>query len=160
MCAAMTTTAQTFDNIEELSPVVQKEDPMLGTKADTVWVSEHAEISPFMRGKKIELKKPDHVFTSGAKVGYYSNDGTLLCMVPMVMMRTNQDRTRAEFNVAFANDSIPYGEYSDDKFYVKKAWRVRAADVLKWLQNNDGYIRIVCETYGNNLYDLKFRIKK
>lgn len=156
----LTAVAQVFEDIEELTPVVQKEDPMLGTKGDTIWVSEHVEISPFMRGKKIMLKKPEHVFTSGAKVGYYSSDGTFLCMAPMVMAMPNEDRTRIEFKNAFANDSIPYAEYSDDKFVMKKSWRVRAIDMLRWLQENDGYLRIICETYGNNLYDVKIRIPK
>ena len=160
MLTAMTATAQTFEEIEELSPVIQEEDPMLGTKVDTVWISEHAEISPFYSGKRIVLKKPANIFTNIAKVGYYSNAGTLLYMTPSVLLRTNQDYTRAYFSAAFSKDSIPYGEYSDDKYYEKKAWRVLAEDILKWMQNNDGYIRIICYTYGDNIYDLKLRVKK
>lgn len=157
---AVTSGAQTFEDVEELIPVIQKEDPMLGTKADTVWISEHAEISPYYSGKRIIIKDPDHIFTKMAKVGYYSNDKTLLYMAPSVLLRTNQDCTRADFNVIFSKESIPYGEYSEDKYYEKKAWRVLAEDILKWMQNNDGYIRIICYTYGNNIYDLKIRVKK
>lgn len=138
-------------------------DPMTNTSGGVEWIGSHVCISLPNKGIPwIILYRKDHIFVKNysTKIGYYTANDSLIGMATMVIPRPTQDGTRMMIGASFANDSIPYAEYSDDKFVMKKAWRVRVVDIVRWLKETDGYIRIVTETYGNHLYDVKFRLKK
>ena len=159
LLAVMTAGAQ----VETLTPMKVEADPMTNTSGGVEWLGKHVCISLPDKGIPwIILYMKDHIFVKNysTKIGYYTANDSLIGMATMVSPQPTQDGTRMMIGASFAKDSIPYAEYSDDKFVMKKAWRVRVEDVVKWLKETDGYIRIVTETYGNHLYDVKFRLKK
>ena len=156
----MTASAQV---IETLTYQKTEGDPMTNTSAGEKWVGTHVGISlPYDGWQYIIIKMKDHIFVnnSSTKIGYYTANDSLIGMASVLVPQITQDGQRMVIGPAFSQDSIPYGEYSDDKFYSKKSWRVRAVDIVKWLKETDGYIRIVTQTYGNHLYDVRFRLRK
>lgn len=96
------------------------------------------------RRVKFVLTKPEHIFVSGGqpKLGFYNKNDRLIGKANVFMAMPMEDGTRMNIGVCFSQDTIPYGEYSDDKYYVKKAWRVLPKDVLRWLKETEGYARI------------------
>lgn len=149
--------------IESLIPQKIEADPMTGNTGGVAWVGEHIYFYETEKGKvNIVLTKPEHIFVSGGqpKLGFYNNNDSLIGMANVFMAMPMKDGTRMTIGVSFSQDTIPYGEYSDDKYYVKKAWRVLPKDVLRWLKETEGYARIVTTTYGNHLFDVRFRLKR
>ena len=162
MCLPMMAGAQNI-GMEELVQTSKKGDPMLGTKDRVVWRSEHAQIDEGKYGPIITLNHDGHVFVKGdTRLGLYTIQDSLMGMATILLNAKPSSDGQHFFiqGAMFSMDSIPNGEYSDDKFYVKKAWRLRTRDAIQWAQYNDGYIRIVTPTYGDYLYDIKLKFYK
>ena len=92
--------------------------------------------------------------------GILTDKDQLIGMGMVLRPTPSQGGTKMEIGVAFANDSLPYSVYSEDEYYVKKSWRILPKDVLKWLKESNGYIRVVTPMYDNNLFDVRFRLKR
>lgn len=156
-------TAVRAQNIEELKAKNYDTDPMLGSSGGTAWISEHVGLwLPGKGGDLLRLLMKDHIFVKNydTKIGFYSADNTLIGVGFPVKATPTQDGKRMDLKVFFSNDSLPYSEYSENDYVIKKSWRVRVSDVFRWLKENDGYIRITTLTYGGYLYDVRFRLKK
>lgn len=149
--------------IETLVPQKIEADSMTGNEGGTAWTGEHIYFYETVKEEvSIVLTKPEHIFVSGGqpKLGYYNKNDSLIGMANIFLAMPMEDGTRMIIGASFSKDTIPYGEYSDDKYYEKKAWRVKPVDVLRWLKETDGYARIVTTTYGNHLFDIRFRLKR
>lgn len=149
--------------IEKLTPQRFDADPMAGMSSGILWSSDHVGIWLPDKGiNTIRLKMKDHIFIKNyvTKIGYYTSDDQLIGMGAPVRATPSQDGTRMDMTVFFAKDSLPLSEYSEDKWVMKKSWRVRVKDIMSWLKETDGYIRITTQTYGGYLYDIRFRLRK
>ena len=149
--------------VETLTFKKVEADPMTNTSGGVEWIGSHVCISLLDKGIPwIILYRKDHIFVNNfsTKIGYYTKNDSLIGMGTFIRPNITQDGTRMFIGPAFSDNELPHSEYSDDKFVVKKSWRVRVVDIVEWLKETDGYIRIVTETYGNHLYDVKFRLKK
>ena len=149
--------------IEKLSPQHFDGDPMTGMSSGTLWSSDHVGIwLPDNGISAIRLKMKDHIFIKNlvTKIGYYTADNQLIGMGTALRVTPSQDGTRMDVNVFFSKDSIPLSMYSEKDYVMKKSWRVRVKDIILWLQDTEGYIRITTQTYGGYLYDVRFRLRK
>ena len=162
MCMPMVVLAQEIGE-EEMSPSQQKGDPMLGTKYRVTWISKHAQIDQGQFGPVLILKCEGHIFVNGqTKVGLYNQNDSLVAM-SSICLNSKPTQGSQHFLINgpfFSKDSILMGEYSEDRYYVKKSWRLKLKDAIKWVQTEKGAIRIVTPTYGNRLYDIKLRFKE
>jgi hypothetical protein len=149
--------------VEQLEPKEVNGDAMLGSNRSVIWRSEHVNIVEPEKGSvQIILTKADHIFIKNyeTRIGYYTDKDQLIGMGMVLRPTPSQGGTKMEIGVAFANDSLPYSVYSEDEYYVKKSWRILPKDVLKWLKESNGHIRVVTPIYDNNLFDVKFRLKR
>ncbi len=148
--------------IETLIPKEVKPDPMTGNSGGTAWIGEHIFLYETKGDASIVLCKPKHIFVSGGqpKLGYYNRNDSLIAMGGISSALPMEDGSRMRIWAFFSTDSLPHGEYSENKFYSKKSWRVLPSDLLKWLKETDGYARIVVSTYGQHLFDVRFRLKR
>lgn len=152
--------------VEILSEQLVKGDPMLGTKDGIAWVGNNIIITENPQGDvrfTLTNKGTSHIFIQGAiMIGYYNSNDEFLCKTESYLSKYNivQGSQQEWISVAFSKDSVPYSEYSDDKWVFKKMWRTKASDIMKWLRENDGYIRIVAPMYGGTSLDFKFALKK
>ena len=158
---ALTVTAEAQE-IEVLNRKLFDADPMTGQPSGVLWSSEHVGVWLPDKGLDIvRLKMKDHIFIKNymTRIGYYTSDDKLIGMGTAIRATPTQDGTRMDMNIFFAKDSLPFSEYSDDKWIMKKSWRLRVKDMMKWLKETDGYLRITTQTYGGYLYDIRFRLK-
>ena len=150
--------------IEYLDRHDVKGDPMLGTKDCVAWVGNNIQIverDDSYTTFTLNNNGLSHIFVKGAIIiGYYKNDGDFLFKTESYTNTIEQGSQRESFSIGFSNDSVPYSEYSKDKWVLKNMWRVKASDIMRWLRESDGYIRIVAPMYGGNRLDLKFALKK
>ena len=161
--AMVTMTAKA--QVEFLDRHVLKGDPLLGTKDCTAFYCKNLTITEKDDNATFTLnnKETSHIFISGAVlIGYYNNNNDFLYKTEAYITKYNieQGSQREWFTVAFSKDSVPYSKYSEKEYILPKMWRVRGSDILRWLRENDGYIRIVAPMYGGNKLDLKIAIKK
>lgn len=148
--------------VETLTYTKVDADPMTNTSSGVEWVGRHVRISLPDKGIPwIILYKKDHIFVKnyGTKIGYYTANDSLIGMGTIVRPEISQDGTWMMVGPAFSKESLPHAKYYEDKI-LNTSWRVTVNDVVEWLNETDGYIRIVTETYGNHIYDVKFRLKK
>lgn len=158
---AMVTTNVTAQNLgmEELSPANIKGDELLGTKDRIVWQSEHVTIDEGKYGPVITLKQEGHVFIpSNPKYGMYNTNDSLIGAPYMCTfnMPTQDGQHYTIMGAVFAKDSIPGSDFQDKK----SRWRLRMDDLVKWMQEEHGTLRIVTKVYGGYMYDIRFRFKK
>ncbi len=149
--------------VESLVPQRIEADPLTGKTGGVAWVGKHIIIYETEDNQvKIVLTKPEHIFVRRglSKLGFYNNNDSLIGMANVFSPVPMEDGTRMTIGASFSKDTIPYGEYSDDRYYVKKSWRLLPKNVLRWLKENDGYVRIVTTTYGNHLFDVRFKLKR
>ena len=161
LMATITATAQ----VEFLDRQVIKGDPLLGTKDCTAYYCKNLTIKENGDNVTFTLNNQEtsHIFISGAVlIGYYNNNNDFLYKTEAYITKYNieQGSQREWFTVAFSKDSLPYSKYSEKGYTLPKMWRVRGADILRWLRENNGYIRIVAPMYGGTQLDLKFAIRK
>lgn len=158
LMVGMTAGAQKIE-MEYLQLQTVDDDPLTGTVGGLGWAGPHVSIFlPIEGAGQFILRNPDHVFSRGAKIGYYSSADSLLYMSKYSITTVSEDGSKLSANVFFSPDSIPYSDYSEKGFVYQKSWRVRPKDIVEWLQKNDGYIRVVANTYGGNLFDVRFRL--
>lgn len=148
--------------IEILQPQKVNKDPMKGLESGILWVGKHISIYEADNSTPVfTLGNSKHIFVKGiTRIGYYSDSDSLLYMAQHNMKKISEDGQRLALGVTFANDSIPYAVYSDDKFVMKKAWAVLQKDLLRWLKENDGYLRVVTPIYGGRTFDVRFKLAK
>jgi hypothetical protein len=159
---AVTLTASAQE-IETLTYHKTEGDPMTNTSSGEMWIGTHVGISlPDNGFNKIMFKMKDHIFVKNysTKIGYYTANDSLIGMGTIVTAPISGDGQIMSFSVAFSNDSLPHSEYSEKQFVMPKSWRVRVRDMITWLKETDGYLRFVTRTYGEHIYDVRFRLKK
>ena len=154
----MTMQAQTIGT-EELLPVKIAGDELLGTKDRIVWQSEHVQIDEGKYGPVITLKSEGHIFVSSLpKYGMYNTNDSLIGAPYMCTynMPTQDGQHYTFMGAVFAKDSIPGSDYQEKKI----RWRLRMSDLVKWMQEERGTLRIVTKVYGGYMYDIRFRFKE
>lgn len=159
LMVGMTAGAQKIE-MEYLQLHTVDDDPLTGTVGGIGWAGKHVSIFlPIEGAGQFVLRNPDHVFSRGARIGYYSSSDSLLYMSKYSITNVSEDGAKLEASVFFSPDSLPHSDYSENAFYYKKSWRVRPKNIVEWLLENDGYIRLVANTYGDNLFDVRFRLR-
>ena len=150
--------AQTIGT-EVLMPINMIGDELLGTKDRIVWQSEHVQIDEGKYGPVITLKNEGHIFVSSLpKYGMYNTKDSLIC-APFYCVYTAPSQDGQYFTImgaVFAKDSIPGGKYLEKK----KQWSISMKDLVKWMQEERGTLRIVTKVYGGYMYDIRFRFKE
>lgn len=150
--------------IDSLTRYEVKGDPMLGGEGYTAWVGKNIHITEKANGKTTITLTNDglqHVFVKGATIiGYYSKDGEFLYKTESYTTQIEQGSQKEYLSAAFSKDSVPYSEYSKNGWVLPNMWRVLPSDIMRWLRETGGHIRIVAPMYGGNRLDFKFAIKK
>ena len=152
----MTISAQ--DKVTELKPVRYEADPMTNPVGCTVWENEYIKFIEDDNGEvNIELQNPPHVFDVCAKypkVGFYDLNNKLIAMSERVASLANSSNNRLLIVNAWSKDSIlPHCEYVPNQRLYH--YNTDAKNILKFLKNHEGYIRIVVCLYGDYLFDIK-----
>lgn len=139
-------------------------DPLLGKESCTAWVGGNVCIYEYKNGKAsivLSNHEMSDIFVKGAIVfGYYSSSDSLLYSGKCYTAKIAQGSCNEYISYIFAEDSIPFSTYSDNDYVVKRSWRALSGDILRWMKETDGYLRIVAPMYGNHKFDRKIRIKK
>lgn len=155
----MTVSAQKI-GLEELIPEKIAGDPVLGTVDRVVWKSAHAQVENGQYGPVITLKHEGSVFVGGLpKFGLY-NEQDQLIGIPYYCTYTMPSKDRLFYNImgaVFSEDSIPG---SDRPNKEKNEWRLKIEDLVKWMKESNGSFRIVLNTFGDNLYDIKLKFRR
>ena len=143
-----------------------KGDPMLGTKDFSAWVGNNVlikEISDDDATIILTNKGTYHIFVKGyMSIGYYNNNDELILHTKILITdrKIAQDHQRVWFDSYLTKDSIPYSERSEYKFGGDITYHAKASHVMKWLRENDGYVRMVAPMYGGNSLDVRFALRK
>ena len=142
-------------DIETLVPTEIEVDPMLNPDGGTKWSGMYVNVFEYPgKTPHIVFKCADHVFVDKLiRVGYYSDKDSLLYMTRDIG-RVNSSGTRMMIVRGIANDSIPYAENQSP------IWYVYPEQILRWLKETDGYLRVLAPIYGDRYHEIKFRLKK
>ena len=142
-------------DIETLVPTEIEVDQMLNPDGGTKWrgvyvaIFEHPGKEP-----NFNIKCKDHIFDRKIfRIGYYSANDSMMYM-SQNFCNTNQGNTIMRIGDGFAKDSIPYSTYRNGD------WHTRPQDIMRWLKETDGYLRVLAPVYGGRYQEVKFRLKK
>lgn len=162
--------------VEVLTKAVFKSDPMTNEIGYTSWTSRHIQIVEEDDGNVyIELRNPSHIFSDwfSAKVGLYNQSGKLLEMSEKWHCDVGEDEAKLWLHFGFTKDTtqtaytdtIPSGTIKTREGTQYQLARIeqynrimRAKDVLEFLKNTNGFIRITTPTYGSTMFDFKARM--
>lgn len=139
-------------------------DPMKRTTAVNQWYGKSVAINipeDDNTFPSITIKCHEHIFTGkDTRIGLYNENDSLVHMSQYVSAKkVRGSQFMMIYNSVFP-DSVPGGEFREYCFTYKNCWSVKAPTILKWLQSGNGYVRIVTEQYGAELYDVRFKLKK
>lgn len=157
MLSGMMSVAQTLET-ETMKLTEVKGDPMLGTKDRKIWMSEHARIEPTNVGSAIILTATENIFINkGTKIGIYNKQDSLIGMSShLAFTQAVQGSFRLQIVGAITSqDSLPMSKKNNFGL-----WVVKMDDMLKWVQDNEGTLRIVTVVYGDYYYDIRLKFKK
>jgi len=164
--------------VEVLTKAVFKSDPMTNEIGYTSWTSRHIQIVEEDDGNVyIELRNPSHIFSDwfSAKVGLYNQSGKLLEMSEKWHCDVGEDEAKLWLYFGFTKDTtqtaytdtIPSGTIKTREGTQYQLARIeqynrimRAKDVLEFLKNTNGFIRITTPTYGSTMFDFKARMAR
>ncbi len=164
--------------VEVLTKAVFKSDPMTNEIGYTSWTSRHIQIVEEDDGNVyIELRNPSHIFSDwfSAKVGLYNQSGKLLEMSEKWYCDVGEDEAKLWLHFGFTKDTtqtaytdtIPSGTIKTREGTQYQLARIeqynrimRAKDVLEFLKNTNGFIRITTPTYGSTMFDFKARMAR
>lgn len=164
--------------VETLTKAVFKTDPMTNEIGYTSWTSRHVQIVEEDNGNVyIELRNPSHIFSDwfSAKVGLYNQSGKLLEMSEKWHCDVSEDEAKLWLYFGFTKDTaqtaytdtIPSGTVKTREGTQYQLARIehynrimRSKDVLNYLKNTNGFIRITTPTYGSTMFDIKARIAR
>ena len=164
--------------VEVLTKAVFKSDPMTNEIGYTSWTSRHIQIVEEDDGNVyIELRNPSHIFSDwfSAKVGLYNQSGKLLEMSEKWHCDVGEDEAKLWLHFRFTKDTtqtaytdtIPSGTIKTREGTQYQLARIeqynrimRAKDVLEFLKNTNGFIRITTPTYGSTMFDFKARMAR
>ena len=152
--------------IQEMKPVFTKGDAMLGTKDRTRWVCENAIIDEptenFKRWTMILISN-EHIFERGGssqtKIGFYNDQDSLIGMVKGYMSIPTKNPQTMALTWSVLNDSVPYSRQEIDR-NGKKIYRTDIQDLMTFLRETNGHIRVVAPLYEGYTLDFMFRLKK
>ena len=145
---ALTANAQ---EIKDLKVKLILADPMREIKTHLVWYTDRVAISEDQEYEdmwEITIYKADHIFEDGAqrraKVGLYTSNDSLICLIDGFHGDVSDDRRRLGINYGYTE--------SNQKVNVKK--------IVDHLLNTDGYIRVTAPMYGGYWFDERMRYRK
>ena len=172
MLPVLTASAQ----VEIMTKATFKADPMTNMIGHITWTSRHVQIVEEENGNVyIELRNPAHIFSEwhSVKVGLYSQSGKLLEMSEKWHCDVSENEAKLWLHFGFTKDttqtaytdSIPSGTIKTREGTQYKLAKIehynrimKAKDVLRFLKDTNGFIRITTPTYGSTLFDIKARI--
>ena len=157
---------------------VHKTDPMTNEIGYTSWTSRHIQIIEEDNGNVyIELRNPSRIFSDwfNAKGGLYNQSGKLMEMSEKWYCSVSEDEAKLWLHFGFTKDTIqtaytdtiPPGTIKTQEGTQYELARIkhynrimRAKDVLRFLKDTNGFIRITTPTYGSTMFDIKARIAR
>ncbi len=160
---------------EFLVKKIIKPDRLRGEDGHVEWVSKHVSFQMLKYSQTIALfNPPGHIFSYDAKVGLYDSRGTLLAMTETCKTTFNDDQTVMWMYDGFTNDSLPnytmripeQGEtpYLENQYILGRLKKCKyvlpVESILRFLQETNGYARIVATLYGGGVMDIKVKIRK
>ena len=176
MLLLLLATTRANAQIETMRHLFANGDPMTGQTDRDIWGTEHIGLIRFADGTvNMMVLNPSQIFTpkgNTTKVGLYSKNDSLLILTEHWSARTNDGSTILYLNHGYTNTKEDFGtpippETKENKsvtkyvigrmFHFEKI--VYPADILKFLQTTDGYIRVVAQTYGGGVYDARAKME-
>ena len=152
--------------IQEMKPVFTKGDAMLGTKDCTRWICENAiidEPSESIRMWHMTLISKEHIFERGGgsqtRIGFYNENDSLVGMVKGYMGLPMKHPRTMSLTWSVLSDSVPYSRPKIDS-KGKKIYRTDIHDLMTFMRETKGYIRVIAPLYQGYSLDFKFRLKE
>jgi len=152
--------------IQEMKPVITKGDAMLGTKDRTRWICENAiidEPSENLKMWTMILISNEHIFERGGssqtRIGFYNDQDSLIGMVKGYMSIPMKHPRTMALTWSVLSDSVPYSRPEIDR-NGKKIYRTNIQDLMTFMRETKGYIRVIAPLYQGYTLDFKFRLKE